>query len=98
MDEQYTLGEHPRSIHGIIDKGLDGDIFGDQYVYIALGHIHRKYKILGEANAWYCGSPMPYSIAEAEDGSERGVWLVSLSGETDERPLPKAVLAPFGAK
>ena len=74
MDEQYNLGEMPRSIHRIIDKGLDGEIFGDQYVYIALGHIHRKYKVRGDANAWYCGSPMPCSIAEAEDGSEREVY------------------------
>lgn len=95
MDEQYNLGEMPRSIHRIIDKGLDGEIFGDQYVYIALGHIHRKYKIRGEANAWYCGSPMPCSIAEAEDGSERGVWVVSLSGAPDDRPPPNAVLAPI---
>ena len=94
MDEQYNLGEMPRSIHRIIDKGLDGEIFGDQYVYIALGHIHRKYKVRGEANAWYCGSPMSCSIAEAEDGSERGVWVVSLSGDADERPLPEAALAP----
>ncbi len=95
MDEQYNLGEMPRSIHRIIDKGLDGEIFGDQYVYIALGHIHRKYKVRGEANAWYCGSPMPCSIAEAEDGSERGVWVVPLSGDPDERPPPVAMLAPI---
>lgn len=95
MDEQYNLGEMPRSIHRIIDKGLDGEIFGDQYAYVALGHIHRKYKVRGEANAWYCGSPMPCSIAEAEDGSERGVWVVSLSGDPSERPKPQASLAPI---
>ena len=94
MDEQYNIGEMPRSIHRIIDKGLDGEIFGDRYVYIALGHIHRKYKVRGEANAWYCGSPMPCSIAEAEDGSERGVWVVPLSGDAGERPLPRAMPAP----
>ena len=94
MDEQYNIGEMPRSIHRIIDKGLDGEIFGDRYVYIALGHIHRKYKVRGEANAWYCGSPMPCSIAEAEDGSDRGVWVVPLSGDAGERPLPCAMLAP----
>ena len=95
MDEQYNLGEMPRSIHRIIDKGLDGEIFGEKYSYVALGHIHRKYKVRGEANAWYCGSPMPCSIAEAEDGSERGVWVVSLSGDSGERPAPQAVLAPI---
>ena len=95
MDEQYNLGEMPRSIHRIIDKGLDGEIFGDQYAYVALGHIHRKYKVRGEANAWYCGSPMPCSIAEAEDGSERGVWVVPLSGDPEERPQPQAALAPI---
>lgn len=95
MDEQYNLGEMPRSIHRIIDKGLDGEIFGEDYAYIALGHIHRKYKVRGSANAWYCGSPMPCSIAEAEDGSERGVWIVSLNGDAAQRPKPQASLAPL---
>jgi exonuclease SbcD len=94
MDEQYNLGEMPRSIHRIIDKGLDGEIFGDQYTYVALGHIHRKYKVRGTANAWYCGSPMPCSISEAEDGSSRGVWLFELNGDPTERPLPRAELSP----
>ena len=31
MDEHYNLGEMPRSIHRIIDKGLDGEIFGSDY-------------------------------------------------------------------
>ena len=94
MDEQYNLGEMPRSIHRIIDKGLDGEIFGSSYAYVALGHIHRKYKVRGAANAWYCGSPLPCSISEAEDGSERGVWIVEFSGDPNERPQPRAVLAP----
>ena len=95
MDENYALGEMPRSIHRIIDKGLDGEIFGNDYAYIALGHIHRKYRIRGSANAWYCGSPIPCSISEAEDGSLRGVWIVESSGDPTERPKPKEVLSPI---
>ena len=94
MDENYALGDMPRSIHRIIDKGLDGEIFGDDYTYVALGHIHRKYKIRGNANAWYCGSPLPCSISEAEDGSQRGVWIIESNGDPKERPRPREVICP----
>ena len=95
MDEQYNLSEMPRSIHRIIDKGLDGEIFGGSVCIHRFGAYPSKVQVRGEANAWYCGSPMPCSIAEAEDGSERGVWVVPMSGDPDERPLPVAMLAPI---
>ena len=94
MDEHYDIGEFPRLVHMIIKNGLDGHVFGDDYCYVALGHIHRKYKVRGNANAWYCGSVIPCSISEAEDGSRRGVWVFELSGDKNERPQPKEVLAP----
>ncbi len=33
--------------------------------YIALGHLHKKQKIKGFDNAFYCGSPYPFSKSEA---------------------------------
>ena len=95
MDEQYELGESPQLIHMIIKEGLDGKVFGDQFCYIALGHIHRKYKVRGEANAWFCGSPIPCSISEAEDGSKRSVWKLELEGkDASQRPQPEPLFTP----
>ena len=94
MDQNYQLGEIPQRIHRILEKGLDGDIFGNDYAYVALGHIHRKYKVRGSANAWYSGSLLPCSIAEAEDGSQRGVWMIELDGNPSSRPQPVEILAP----
>ena len=95
MDEQYELGESPQLIHMIIKEGLDGKVFGDQFVYVALGHIHRKYKVRGDANAWFCGSPIPCSISEAEDGSRRSVWKLELDGlDRHQRPKPEPLFTP----
>ena len=94
MDEQYELGDSPQLIHMIIKEGLDGKVFGDQFAYVALGHIHRKYKVRGDANAWFCGSPIPCSIAEAEDGSRRSVWLIELNDDPLQRPEPTPIYAP----
>ena len=94
MDENYDVGEFPRLVHMIIKNGLDGKVFGKQYSYVALGHIHRKYKVRGAANAWYCGSVVPCSIAEAEDGSRRGVWIFDIDGNKDSRPEPTEIVAP----
>lgn len=98
MDEHYDLGESPQLIHMIIKEGLDGKVFGDQFCYVALGHIHRKYKVRGEANAWFCGSPIPCSISEAEDGTRRSVWMVELEEENGldsaQRPQPEPIFTP----
>lgn len=63
------------------------DDFLKQFDYAALGHIHKPTKIGGEQ--WrYCGTPMPYSISEANQ--EKGIVMVDLGekGEVSTRVIP----------
>ena len=39
--------------------------FPKEIQYVALGHIHRCYKI-GKEEVWYSGSPLEYSFAESQ--------------------------------
>jgi len=91
MNEKYELGSSPLMVHMAIDQGLDGAIFDPRLRYVALGHIHKRYRVRGPANAWYCGSPLPVSFDEAEDGTVRGVLSVDLG---EERPEPTVHPAP----
>ncbi|KRN03294.1 DNA repair exonuclease [Levilactobacillus senmaizukei DSM 21775 = NBRC 103853] len=42
--------------------------------YVALGHLHRKEALQGEAKIKYSGSPLKFSTSEAAD--TKGVWIV----------------------
>lgn len=50
--------------------------------YAALGHIHRAQK-MGRSENRYCGTPLPYSVSEAD--GEKSVTVVTL-GEKGEQP------------
>ncbi len=50
--------------------------------YAALGHLHKSQKIGREENR-YCGTPLPYSVSEAED--EKSITMVEL-GEKGTPP------------
>ncbi len=70
---------------GNIDA-VDGD-FLKIFDYAALGHIHKPTQVGGEQ--WrYCGTPMPYSVSEADQ--EKGIVLAELGekGEVSTRVLP----------
>lgn len=54
--------------------GFSKEIFDTRYSYIALGHIHRAYRV-ENSNAYYCGSPIPLSIKESK--TPRYVQIVS---------------------
>lgn len=51
--------------------------------YCALGHIHRRQQV-GEGPAWYCGTPLKYSVSESRD--EKTLTLVEL-GEKGAPPV-----------
>lgn len=66
----------PQEIHLIGSLGgLPTSIFDPRYAYIALGHIHRAYRI-GGTQAWYSGSPIALNVKEGR--SPRTVNLVDL--------------------
>ncbi|MFT4627871.1 MAG: exonuclease SbcD [Myxococcota bacterium] len=84
-----TLGtarreDYPHEIHqvGQID-GLPVTVFDSRIQYAALGHIHRAYPVGPDRRAWYCGSPIAFSLPEA--ASPRKVLVVELD------PDPQAV-------
>ena len=95
MNEAEVIGNAPQNVHVAVENGMDGDIFGSTYDYVALGHIHKNYRVRGAANAYYCGSPLPCSIAEAEDSMSRGVWLVNLKESQVPTLLEMPVLRQF---
>jgi DNA repair protein SbcD/Mre11 len=45
-------------------EALDGDLFGDELAYVALGHLHKAQKI-GRDGVRYAGSPIPLAMDEA---------------------------------
>lgn len=52
------------------------DIFGKDYDYIALGHIHKKQQLDKKGRIWYSGTPIAVSFDESYSGDEHGVLLV----------------------
>lgn len=52
------------------------DIFGKDYDYIALGHIHKKQQLDKKGRIWYSGTPIAVSFDESYSGNEHGVLLV----------------------
>ena len=74
-------GDSPLPIHqvGTIDS-LPTDILDPRIRYTALGHIHRCYPV-AESTAWYCGTPIPYSMADM--ASARRVLIVDMEGEAE---------------
>ena len=65
------------------------DLFSE-FSYIALGHLHRA-QTVGK-NARYSGSPIKYSVSEAND--KKGVFLVDISKEKCVK-IEKIVFNPF---
>jgi DNA repair protein SbcD/Mre11 len=90
--------DYPHEIHqvGQID-GLPTSILDPRIQYTALGHIHRAYPVGPERRAWYCGSPVAFSLPEAT--SPRKVLVVELDPDPDavaavtpvEVPSPRAM-------
>lgn len=63
-------------------QGLPGSIFGHDYSYVALGHIHRAYPVTN-SKAWYSGSPLGLRFTRSEM-SPRKVVVVDIDPATKE--------------
>lgn len=80
---ERTESELPKV--GNVDA-VDGD-FLKQFDYAALGHLHKPTEVGGKQ--WrYCGTPMPYSVSEADQ--EKGIVVAELGekGKVSTRVLP----------
>ncbi len=51
------------------------DVFGSDYDYIALGHIHKQQQLDREGRVWYSGTPVAISFDEVYSGNQHGVLL-----------------------
>ena len=74
------------------------DVFGSDYDYIALGHIHKQQKLDREGRAWYSGTPIAISFDEVYAGNQHGVLLVNCNHHKDPvsvTPLPIENLHPL---
>jgi exonuclease SbcD len=62
---KVETGDYKTAIHQVgTIGGLPSTIFPPEFVYVALGHIHRPYPVVRERNIWYSGTPVPVSFDE----------------------------------
>ena len=64
-----TVSVGDNSEHVIIGgmDGIDATFANDNFVYTALGHLHKAQKVGGKENVRYSGSPLPMSFAERKN-------------------------------
>lgn len=53
------------------------DILGDDYDYVALGHIHKQQTLGAKGNVRYSGTPIAVNFDESYSGNRHGVTVVS---------------------
>lgn len=88
-----TLGpsrreDYPQEIHQVgTIEGLGEDVVDPRVVYLALGHVHRPHAVGTSGRAWYCGSPIAFSLAEGRVPRQVNVVEVDRSGATRVRPV-----------
>lgn len=88
----FEKGDFPVDVHRVgTIGGLSADLFDPRLQYVALGHIHRSYRV-GESRAYYSGSPVPLGLQEAR--SRRKVRLVELSPEPDAAATVRSLEVP----
>lgn len=75
--------------------GLPKDIFDSRFSYVALGHIHRSYRV-ENSNAYYSGSPVPFSIKESK--SPRLVNIVTFEDNETKKPTVAKLEVPLRRK
>ena len=63
----------------------------DRFDYAALGHLHKKQQVGRKTNR-YCGTPLSYSVSEAED--EKTVTMVELKEKGSEPVITELLLTP----
>jgi exonuclease SbcD len=85
-------GDAPLDIHLIGTLGaLPPSIFDARLQYVALGHIHRGFRV-GTSRAWYSGTPVALNWKEAQ--TPRRVLLIDTQAELDAEPVVESVQVP----
>ena len=60
--------------------------FGENYHYIALGHIHKPQRVTAAVPTFYSGSPLPLSFSERRD--EKRVLLIDTEAGWEPKNIP----------
>ncbi len=74
------------------------DVFGTDYDYIALGHIHKQQQLDQEGRVWYSGTPIAVSFDESYSGNEHGVLLIDCAAHGEKvkvSPIPIVNIHPL---
>ncbi len=86
-------GDAPLDIHLIGTLGaLPPSIFDPRIQYVALGHIHRGFRV-GGSRAWYSGTPIPLNLKEAQ--TQRRVLLIDTQADEGAEPVVESVAVPM---
>jgi len=85
-------GDAPIDLHLIGTLGaLPPSIFDPRLQYVALGHIHRGFRV-GSSRAWYSGTPIPLNAKESQ--TPRRVLLVDTQAGEAAEPLVESLQVP----
>lgn len=87
--EPETCDSELRVVGGI--ENVDTAVLGP-FDYAALGHIHKGQKI-GKEQYRYCGTPLPYSVSEAE--TEKSITVVELGEKGSAPNISRLPLKPL---
>ncbi len=87
--EPETCDSEIRMVGGI--ENVDTAVL-EPFDYAALGHIHKVQKI-GKEQYRYCGTPLPYSVSEAE--TEKSITVVELGEKGSSPKISRLPLKPL---
>lgn len=87
--EPETCDSEIRMVGGI--ENVDTAVL-EPFDYAALGHIHKVQKI-GKEQYRYCGTPLPYSVNEAE--TEKSITVVELGEKGSSPKIGRLPLKPL---
>lgn len=80
--------ESERDIQIGNQAAFDASQFGEDFKYIALGHIHKPQRVGAAVQAYYSGSPIPLSFSERVD--EKRILLL----DTEKGWTPESIRIP----
>ncbi|MBZ9653087.1 exonuclease subunit SbcD [Psychroflexus montanilacus] len=84
-----SVSESERDIQIGNLAGLETTHFGNDYAYIALGHIHKPQRLHSETPIFYSGSPIPLSFSERKNDKRILVLDTEASFEPESISIPK---------
>lgn len=89
------LGGGERDVHTIETYAVPSTVFPPATHYVALGHLHRRQRVLGPCPVHYCGSPLAVDFGEQDNVPSVSLVEVSASVPAKEQPVPIRAAVPL---